>query len=186
MKNTTLKTLALAAVAATCFVPAFAQDTTAPASSSMASDKTFIMMADEGNTAEISASQLALKKSKNPDIKAYATQMIADHNKLRSDMAPLATQFGVTTPQPLNSSHRAEAKYLAGLSGSKFDKEYVKAMDQDHHKTLGLFNNEIATTANPDVKSAAQMGQPVIAQHTDMADQLATKMGVPPATTPGQ
>ena len=153
-------------------------------SSSMAADKTFVMMADEGNSAEISASQIALKKSKNPDVIAYAKQMITDHQKLRSDMAPFAQTLGVMTPQPLNPTHKVEDQRLSQLSGEKFDKEYIKDMDVDHHKSLGLFNNELATTANTDMKATVQQGQTVVAMHTDMADQLAGKMGVPTVPTP--
>ena len=154
------------------------------ASSSMAADKNFVMLADEGNSAEISASQIALKKSKNPDVIAYAKQMITDHEKLRSDMAPFAQTLSVMTPQPLNPTHKAEDQRLSQLSGDKFDKEYIKDMDTDHHKTLGMFNNEIATTSNADLKTAVQAGQTVVSMHTDMADQLAGKMGVPTIPTP--
>ena len=154
------------------------------AASSMAADKNFVMLADEGNTAEITASQIALRKSKNPEVIAYAKKMINDHEKLRSDMAPFAMKFGVMTPQPLNPTHKAEDQRLSQLSGSSFDKEYIKNMDTDHHKTLGLFNNELATTSNMDLKPTVQQGQTVVAMHTDMADQLAGKMGVPTIPTP--
>ncbi len=154
--------------------------------SSAAADKTFLMQADEGNTAEISASQIALRKSKNADVKAYAQQMITDHQKLRSDMAPLASQMGVTAPQPLNETHKAEAKRLMALSGKDFDMEYIKAMDMDHHKTLGMFQNEAKTTQNEQLRSAVTQATPVIQQHTDMADQMAGKMNIPVASTPGQ
>ncbi|WP_263385671.1 DUF4142 domain-containing protein [Granulicella arctica] len=155
-------------------------------SSSMAADKNFVMLADEGNSAEIAASQMALKKSKNPEVKTYAQQMIDDHTKLRSDMAPFASKMNVTTPQPVNETHRAEAKRLAALSGKQFDMEYIKAMDQDHHKTLGLFQNEESTTSNQDLKAAVQQGEQVVKQHTDMADQMAQKMSIPVTTMPGQ
>jgi putative membrane protein len=171
-----MKMTSLAAAAALCCsVAAVAQN---DPMKSMASDKTFVMMADEGNSAEIAASQIALKKSKNPDVKAYAQQMITDHQKLRSDMAPFAQKMSVMTPQPLNQTHKVESQRLAQLHGAKFDAEYIKAMDMDHHKTLGMFNNEIATTSNPDLKSAVQSAQAVIQQHTDMADQLAQKMNI--------
>ena len=65
------------------------------------------------------------------------------------------------------------------MSGSPFDKEYLKAMDADHHKTLEMFENEEATTTNPDVKHAVSNRITVIQQHPDMADQLSRKMGVP-------
>ena len=153
-------------------------------SASMSADKMFVKMADEGNSAEISASQIALKKSKNPDVIAYAKRMITDHEKLRSDMAPFAQSMGVMTPQPVNATHKVEDQRLSQLSGEKFDKEYIKDMDVDHHKTLGMFNNEIATTSNADLKTTVQQGQTVIVEHTDMADQLAGKMGVPTVPTP--
>ncbi len=169
-----------AAFALGCSATTYAQD----AGSSMTADKTFAMQADEGNSAEIAASQMALRKSKNPEVKAYAQQMIADHNKLRADMKPLADQMGVMTPQPLNDTHKAESKRLMAMSGKDFDMEYIKAMDMDHHKTLGMFQNEASTTINADLKAAVQQAIPVIQQHTDMADQMAQKMNIPVATTP--
>ena len=183
MKTTISRMTALASVALLAFAPVLVAQDNDP-SKSMAADKNFVMLADEGNTAEITASQIALKKSKNPEVIAYAKQMITDHMKLRSDMAPYATQFGVMTPQPLNPTHKAEDQRLSQLSGEKFDKEYIKNMDVDHHKTLGMFNNELATTSNADFKSTVQTGQTVVAGHTDMADQLAGKMGVPTVPTP--
>ena len=162
-----------------------AQDasTTATITSANA-DKNFVMMADEGNTAEITASQIALKKSHNPEVKAYAQKMIDDHMKLRADMAPFAQQMGVPTPQPLNETHKVMDQRLLALSGENFDKEYIKDMDQDHHKTLGMFQNEIATTQNDSLKTVVQQGAQVVQMHTDMADQLAEKMNIPTATTP--
>ncbi len=178
MKLTTLS----AAAALCCSFAAVAQD---DPMKSMAADKAFVMMADEGNTAEITASQLALKKSKNADVKAYAQQMITDHMKLRDDMKPFADKFAVSTPQPLNTTHRVQDKQLAALSGAAFDKAYIRNMDQDHHKTVGMFNNEVATTSNMDLKTAVQGAIPVIQGHTDMADQMATKMNIPVVATPG-
>ncbi len=83
------------------------------ATGSMAADKTFVMMADEGNSTEIAASQMALKKTKNAEVRTYAQQMIDDHTKLRTDMAQFALKMDVKTPQPLNVTHQAEAKRLA-------------------------------------------------------------------------
>jgi putative membrane protein len=175
MNKNQIRTAMLASLIISCGAGSvMAQD----ASSSAAADKTFLMTADESNSAEIAASQLALRKSKNPEIKTYAQQMITDHEKLRTDMAPLAQQMGVVAPQPVNETHKLEAKRLAALSGKSFDAEYIKAMDQDHHKALDLFKGEIATTSNADLKAAVTQGETVIAQHTDMADQMAQKMSI--------
>jgi putative membrane protein len=145
-------------------------------------DRIFLTEADEGNSAEIAASQMALKKAKDEDVKTFAQQMITDHQKLRSDMAPLAQKLGVTTPQPLNPTHKAESERLASLSGSDFDKEYIKAMDLDHHKMLGMFKNQAAATTDADLKAAISQGETAIQHHTEMADQISQKLGVPPST----
>ena len=175
-----LKALATAA-ALCCTLGLAAQD----AGSSASADKLFLKQADEGNSAEIAASKMALKKSKNPDVKAYAQKMIDDHMTLRQNMASFDQAMGVMTPQPLNPTHREVAKRLAALSGKSFDKAYIEAMDQDHHKTEGMFQNEIATTQNADLKAAVQQGVTVIHSHTEMADQLASQMGLPAVATPG-
>jgi len=56
--------------------------------------------------------------------------------------------------------------------------EYSKTMDQDHHKTLEMLKNEIAITRNSDLKTSATLGESVIQQHTEMADQMAQKMNI--------
>jgi putative membrane protein len=175
---------ALAAIvgAASLFstVAVLAQDPTAT------SDRLFLKEADEGNSAEIAASRMALKKSHNPDVKGYAQKMIDDHTKLRAAMAPFNQQMGVKTPQPLNEEHQEEARKLASLSGKDFDKEYISAMDKDHHKTLTKFQNEIATTQDATLKTAVQQGATDVQEHTQMADDLSQKMGLPVANANGQ
>jgi putative membrane protein len=175
--------LALAAtLAATCstgLAHAQTADTTTQ-------DKQFVMDASEGSMAEIAQSKVALRKSKNPDVKAYAQKMIDDHTKLRAAMAPFNQQMGVKTPQPLNEEHQEEARKLASLSGKDFDKEYISAMDKDHHKTLTKFQNEIATTQDATLKTAVQQGATDVQEHTQMADDLSQKMGLPVANANGQ
>ncbi len=98
---------ALAAAATLCCTLGFSAHAQSPTTPS---DKQFLTEADEGNSAEIAASKMALKKSHNPDVKAYAQQMITDHMKLRSDMTPFAQKLSVTAPQPLNEEHQELAK----------------------------------------------------------------------------
>jgi putative membrane protein len=148
---------------------------------SAAQDKMFLMKSAEGSMAEIQMSQLALKKSKNDEVKQYAQKMVDDHTKLISDMKPFADQMGVTPPAKLNPSHMQEVARLKSMSGDKFDKEYITAMVGDHHKDLGEFQAEEAATSNQDLKSTVAQGEQVIKMHTEMIDGIAQKNGI---TTP--
>jgi putative membrane protein len=163
---------ALAVACSTNAIHAQTPDTTA-------NDKQFVMDASEGGMAEIAQSKVALRKSKNPDVRAYAQQMIDDHTRLMAQMKPVADQLGVTPPTQLKPAHQIELKRLNAMSGKSFDDEYIKSMDIDHHKTLMLFKNELANTTNDQLKADVQQGEPVIQDHTDKADQLSQKMGLP-------
>jgi len=147
-------------------------------SDTSAQDKTFLAKSSEGGMAEITLARLALKKSRNDDVKAFAQKMIDDHTRLMSDMKPFCEKMGVPPPAKLNQEHQMEQKRLMGLSGDKFVMEYIKAMVGDHHKDLGEFKAEEAATSNPDLKSTVSQGTQVIQQHTEMIDQMAQKNGI--------
>jgi putative membrane protein len=168
--------IAVAGLAAVCLSGAFAgaQDTAAQ-------DKMFLMKAAAGSMAEIQASQLALKKSKNADVKAFAQKMIDDHTMLLANQKPFADQMGVQPPTKLMKPDMDEMARLKSMSGDKFDTEYITAMVGDHHKDLGEFMTERDTTANADLKTVVAQGTDVVKQHTMMIDQMAQAKGI---TTP--
>lgn len=146
--------------------------------STAAQDKMFLAKASEGGMAEIQMSQLALKKTKNDDVKAIAQKMVDDHTKLMSDMKPFCEKMSVTPPTKLNAKHQQEAARLRAMSGNKFDKEYLTAMVGDHHKDLGEFQAEEKSTDSAELKSTVSQATQVIQQHTEMIDQSAQKMGI--------
>ncbi len=136
-------------------------------------DKLFLKNASDGSLFEIKTSELALKKSNSDDVKKYAQQMIDDHNKLMTQMQPVAAQAGVTPPTDLVSKmHKAEYKKLQGLSGDAFDQEYIKAQMTDHQKSDADFKMEASSGMLPDEKAAAAQGEPIVAQHLQMIQQI--------------
>ncbi len=139
-------------------------------------DKQFLTKASQGNYAEIKLSQLAETKASNPQVKAFAHKMVADHEALGARMKPFAVAWGLTPPMSLDSDHQAVYDKLSGLSGAEFDKEYMSVMDKDHHETLDLFTQEAQTTTDARFKAAVVNGKSVVAAHTQMADSLNAKL----------
>jgi putative membrane protein len=80
-------------------------------------------------------------------------------------------------PSGPDADHQAEWDKLNGLSGAEFDKEYMMAMDKDHHEALNLFEHEATTTTDAKFKVAVMHGKAVVSAHTHMADTLAPKVG---------
>jgi putative membrane protein len=168
-----IRGMMVALLALTCSVPAvLAQSQTAD------QDKTFLKDATEGSLKEIGLSKLALEKSKDADVRMFATKMIHDHTMLINSMKPFAERWQVTPPAHMSAT--ADAKYaeLKVLTGDTFNKAYIKAMVADHHEDLGKFDNEIASTQNASFKAAVTKGRSIVQQHTDMIDGIAKKDGV--------
>ncbi len=146
------------------------------------SDKEFMEKASQGNVTEVEMGKLALQKSQNADVRAFAKKMIHDHTMLGKKMAPLMAEAGLKPSVSMNSEHQELYNKLNGLSGTEFDKQYAEAMDKDHHEDLKDFQEEVNSTQVPRIKKTVAAGEKVIAEHTHMADELAQKMGVPQAS----
>ena len=145
-------------------------------------DKHFITVADQANLAEIKLGDLAIEKSRNKDVRAFAKRMVHDHRMLIAKLKPFAAKYNVTPPALLSTDQDAEYSALSGLHGTEFDKSYIEDAVKDHHGALALFDAELAATTDSDLKATVTAGRAVVAGHSQMADALAQKMGLSVAT----
>lgn len=148
----------------------FAQDT-------KSADKSFIKDASEGSLAEVNFAKLALQKSKDANVRAFAEKMITDHEMLIKSMKPFAVKYDV---KPSGTPIMDHAKYqeLKMKSGTDFDRAYVEAMVKDHHDDLKTFMDEENKTDDPELKAAVAKGEKVILEHTEMIDKIAHMGGI--------
>jgi putative membrane protein len=144
-------------------------------------DRMFVGKAMQGGLAEVQLGQLTLQKSTNPQVKEFAQRMIDDHTKLNEQMKPVAQQLGVAVPDQISKNDRKTIAKLQGLSGSAYDQAYIKDMVKDHKQDLSGFQMEASSGQDQTVKDAANQGSKVIAQHLQMAQQLAKDQNVPAA-----
>ena len=142
-------------------------------------DKQFLTMASQSDFNEITFSQLALQKSTNPKVKAFAQRMITDHTRLEQEMKPFAVKWGLTPASSLGPDHQELYNQLQGLSGSEFDKQYMTDMTQDHVKAVEMFQSEVGSTQLPKFKAAVEKGEKVVEHHLEMAKKIDGEMGVP-------
>jgi len=148
-----------------------------------ATDRVFVKSALQGGMAEVQLGQLTLQKSNNDQVKQFAQRMIDDHTKLNEEMKPVAQQLGVVVPTEVSKKDRNVMNKLQALSGPAYDQAYIKDMVKDHKGDLSEFQAEASSGQDQTVKDAAAQGTKVIAQHLQMAQQLAKDQN---ATAPGQ
>ncbi len=141
-------------------------------------DKMFVSKAMQGSMAEVQLGQLTLEKSSNEQVKQFAQRMIDDHTKLNEQMKPVAQQLGVAVPDQVSKNDRKTVAKLQSLSGSAYDQAYIKDMVKDHKQDLTEFQMEASSGQDQTVRDAASQGSKIIAQHLQMAQQMAKDQNV--------
>lgn len=132
----------------------------------------------EANFAEIETGKLALQKSQNDQVKAYAQKMIDDHTQAQKELEQLAQQKGVTLPTETDMKHKAAAKALGALEGEKFDKMYMNQVGvMDHKNTHRLLSKAQKDAKDPDLKALAAKMTPTVDGHLTMAQEQTGKKG---------
>ena len=190
MKNSVSKCLMHAAVAV-CFTglasplvfaaePAATMNT--PAKSALSKgDQAIVIGMAQANINEVEAGKLAVSKSQDATVKAFAQQMIDDHSKALTDVTTLAQNKGVTLPTAPDAKHKAMAAKLSKLDGAKFDKEYMAKAGVDDHKMVhAKLKKDEAAAKDADVKALAAKMLPTVEQHLHHATEA--KAGAPAKT----
>jgi putative membrane protein len=161
---------AMLAGAAT-LVPAYAH-----AATPSDGDKEFLAKAAQSDVNEYKLSQLAVEKTANPEVKAFAEKMVSEHMKMTLSMKPFVTAWGLTAPVDLDEDHKKDYAKLSGMTGADFDKEYMDLMVSDHSKGLDLFTDEAKDTKDMKFRAVVLKGKTMVAAHKNMAYDLKKKL----------
>jgi putative membrane protein len=127
---------------------------------------------------DIDAAKLALEKSKNPDVIAFAKDMVRDHQAVNEKALALLKKLGVTpedndTSKSLTKDAKAEHAKLEKLSGKAFDQAYA-ANELAYHKTVNgaLESTLIPSASNAELKALLETGLKIFKGHEEHAAHL--------------
>lgn len=176
-----LAVLALAALPA-CTGGSGLSETTGPAASLSAADRTFIAQAAYGSHGEVALGELAAEKAVNPEVRGFGQTMVAEHTQMNQDLIAVASAKGVTPPSAPDPGRQAVAAQLAELEGAEFDRQYVQQQLADHEATLTLFRNQASSGQDPELRAFAQRYAPVIERHVGMLQGLQRIVTTAPAS----
>ncbi len=139
-------------------------------------DLAFMNDAAPGNMAEVELGRLAVKQGASKEVKQFGQKMIDDHSKAGQELMKVAQQKNVTLPPDVLPIHKEALAKLSKLSGADFDREYVKAMVEDHEKDVAAFDATAKTAADADVKAFATKTLPTLQMHLQMIREIGSKM----------
>lgn len=166
--------LAVVILLATATAPALAVD--------KPSDAQIAHIAYTGDSIDIKNAKLALTKSKNADVRAFANDMVRDHTAVNDKALALVKKLNVTpednaTSKSLVKQQDEERAKLSKLSGAAFDKAYIDNEVAFHKRVIGVLETTLIPSAqNAELKSLLQTGVKIFQGHEQHAEQLARSL----------
>ena len=131
---------------------------------------------------DIAAAKQALAKSTNKDVKAFAEDMVRDHEAVNKQALDLVKKLKVTpedngTSKTLSKNAAAKLDELGKLNGAAFDKAYV-ANEVAYHKAVdsALETTLIPSASNAELKSLLQTGLKIFQGHEQHAEHVAAEL----------
>jgi putative membrane protein len=132
-------------------------------------DQRFIKDAAAGGMMEVELGKVAADKGTNDKVKQFGKRMQEDHGKANDELKKIAADKGVEIPTALEGKHKKTVDRLSKLSGEEFDRQYMRAMVDDHKEDLEKFQREADKGADPAVKQFASKHVPVLKKHLELA-----------------
>ena len=122
---------------------------------------------------EIAAAKIALQKG-NPDEKAFAEMMIADHTKTSDELKALVASGATkaTLPTGLDSASQKKIDDLNSISPGDFAAQYDPMQVKAHEDAVSLFQRYANGGNNLKLKEWAAITLPALQHHLDMAKAL--------------
>jgi putative membrane protein len=167
-----------AAMAAVCLLGggAFAQGSAKP------TDPQIAHIAYTAGVIDVAAAKQALARSKNKDVRAFAEDMVRDHEAVNKQALALVKKLNVTpedndTSRSLTRQASEKKVELSKLSDAAFDQAYV-ANEVAYHKAVNgaLETLLIPSASNAELKSLLQTGLKVFQGHAQHAQHVAAAL----------
>lgn len=145
---------------------AFAQDM---------SPQDFVNEAASGGMFEVQSSQLALERSQNADVKAFAEKMVADHTPNNEELMAIATAAGLTPPAEIMGANAENMKAVQDATGDAFDKTYAEKQVAAHEAAVTLYQAYAEGGQEQSLKAYAEKSLPVLQEHLENAKAMAAQ-----------
>jgi putative membrane protein len=128
---------------------------------------------------DIAAAKQALTKASNKDVKAFAQDMVRDHEAVNKQALDLVKKLKVTpedndTSKALSKQAADKLAEIGKLSGAAFDKAYVEN-EVAYHKAVdsALETQLIPSASNGELKGLLQTGLKIFQGHEQHAEHVA-------------
>jgi putative membrane protein len=154
----------------------------AMAQSTATTDPQIAHIAYTAGQIDIAAADLALNKTHNKAVKAFAEEMVRDHTAVNKKALALVDKLKVKptdndSSRSLTAAAAEKRQELLKLSGAAFDKAYAENEVAYHVTVNGVLETTlIPATQNGELKSLLETGLKLFTEHQKHAEQLESQL----------
>jgi putative membrane protein len=131
---------------------------------------------------DIAAAKQAISKASSKDVKAFAEDMVRDHEAVNKQALDLVNRLKVTpedndTSKTLSKKGADKLAELGKLKGADYDKAYVVNEVAYHKAVNGALETQLIPSAsNAELKSLLQTGLKIFQGHQQHAEHVAAAL----------
>jgi putative membrane protein len=134
----------------------------------------YMTMAGEADVYEISSSQIALQKSRNSQVRQFASVLIEHHTQTTNTLLAKAKAAGLTPPPAALSPPKiAMIDALEAASPDAFDRVYWIQQVAAHREALAVHSTYASGGDVPQLREAATAAVPIVRGHLDQTMRMA-------------
>lgn len=142
-------------------------------------DAEIVGFVNAANAGEISAGELAERKATNPDVKAFARLMVADHKAMLNDSKALASKLNIT-PDSSNDKVRDLVKSAQDdnkdlkdkAAGKDWDEDYMSKQVDGHEHVLDQLQDAAKSTSNAQLRAELEKAVGKVQTHLTKAKDI--------------
>jgi putative membrane protein len=139
-------------------------------------DQGFVQEAASAGQMEVELGRHASRHAADPQVKRFGERMMNDHRKANIELAGIADRESIPLSSEPSATHEATIRRLTALKGRDFDREYMKAMVEDHEEDVAKFREVARSAETPRVKEFAQKTLPTLQEHLKIAKEIYGRM----------
>lgn len=123
----------------------------------------YVAMAASSDMYEITSSQIALQRARDPRHRSFAQMMIQHHTGTTAQLTAAARSAGLNPPPAMLPMHAALIRQLQ--ASSNVDATYHQQQVLAHQQALALHSNYASRGDQPALRSVAAAATPIVQSH---------------------
>jgi putative membrane protein len=139
-------------------------------------DRNFARAAAAGGLAEVELGRLADHNGHSTEARQFGQRMVKDHSKANDQLKKIAAAANIPLPNAPGPEDQAMRDHLDKMQGDAFDRDYIRGQITAHQDTAQLFEYEIGSGQDLQLKNFASQTLPVVMQHLEMAQKIAAQL----------